>query len=342
MAALFSLFLTFLALTFLPLKRFADEYGLLDVPDGRKDHMYPTPQVGGILVIMSVLITAAVFPNIYEKHLILLLCLAVVSMLGVADDRLDLDYRIRLIGVTGLAIIMMLSGIGLNSLGDLFGTGPVHLGITSIFVTVCAVLGCVNAFNMIDGIDGLLSAVSSVTLLSLAYLFQQQENIEHTQICLIVFMALVPCFLFNIGAFGAVRRIFMGDSGSMFLGFLIVWMLVEGSGNELKAFNATTALWLIAVPLMDMAAVITGRCVNKKLPFSASKDHIHHILLKQGLSNLQVLFFVTLLSSIMAIVGILLDVNNVSDSVSFSLFLILFVLYLAIFRIESVIKNIIN
>ncbi|RXJ72982.1 undecaprenyl-phosphate alpha-N-acetylglucosaminyl 1-phosphate transferase [Veronia nyctiphanis] len=324
------------------LKLFAEQLGLVDLPDSRKQHNQPIPQVGGLAILSSLIAVVLVFPFVYTSHWLLVVSLFSISLLGALDDKFNLDYRLRLSVVSFLALIMIVSGVELKSFGDIVGIGSLSLGVFSAVITICAVLGNVNAFNMIDGIDGLLLSMSLVSLTCLTFVFYSHGSKEHALMCAVLLASLIPCLMANVGMLGTSAKIFMGDSGSMFLGMFIIWMLISASGDNIAAMRPSTALWLIAVPLMDMTAVIISRCLSKKLPFTAGRDHIHHILLQRGMTKTTTLILLTFVAITFALVGLSFEFFDISETLSFSLFVGLFLIYFVTMRASLVVQNLVK
>ncbi len=176
------------------------------------------------------------------------------------------------------------SGMHIQSLGNILGFGDVALNpVLGYFITVVAVLSAINAFNMIDGIDGLLGISSLITFAGMGVLFSLNHDTANMKLALIISVALIPYLVANLGFSSPAKfkKIFMGDTGSMLIGFTVVWLLIQGTqahGEQHPSFSASTALWLIAFPLMDMVRVIGDRLLRGKSPFNADRSHLHHIL----------------------------------------------------------------
>lgn len=169
-----------------------------------------------------------------------------------------------------VAIIMMVfANLKIDSLGHAFGPWELTLGPFSYVLTLFAVWGAVNAFNMVDGIDGLLGGLSCVSFGALGILFALSGNSGLAFWCFTFIAAILPYICFNLGLFGRRFKVFMGDAGSTLIGFTIIWLLTSASqGGEPHAINAVTALWIIAIPLMDMVAIMYRRLRKGMSPFS--------------------------------------------------------------------------
>lgn len=229
----------------------------------------------------------------------------------------------------GLSIaMMMIGGIELHTIGNVFGFGEVKLGLAGYVITILAVVGAINAFNMVDGIDGLLGALSIVTFGGLGLMLAHDRQHQLAYLCLVMIVIILPYILLNIGAFGRKRKVFMGDAGSMLIGFTVIWFLLLSSQNgKTPPLRPVTALWLIAVPLMDMAAIMLRRIRRGDSPFKPDREHLHHIFQKLGLSSWQTVLTVSLIAIVLATYGILGEIYNVNEAFMFYSFIVCFVIY---------------
>jgi UDP-GlcNAc:undecaprenyl-phosphate GlcNAc-1-phosphate transferase len=190
------------------------------------------------------------------------------------------------------------------------------------------VLGAINAFNMVDGIDGLLGGLTLATFGGLAYLNYLDGQLLLARFCLLMMIVVIPYIVLNLGApFGVKRKVFMGDAGSMLIGFTVIWVLLQGTQGPKAQMNPVTALWLIAIPLMDMVAIMVRRIRKGHSPFKPDREHLHHICLRAGLSSHQALCLICALAIFCAVIGIALEQFEVPELISLLLFAGVFVLY---------------
>ncbi|PKF49217.1 undecaprenyl-phosphate alpha-N-acetylglucosaminyl 1-phosphate transferase, partial [Enterovibrio nigricans] len=194
-------------------------------------------------------------------------------------------------------------------------------------------------------IDGLLGGLASVSFAALGVMFLISGDVDLATSCGMMIAAILPYILLNLGIpLGPRFKIFMGDAGSMLIGFSIVWFLIRASQAEhTEAIRPVAALWFIALPLMDMATIMTRRVRKGQSPFKPDREHIHHICQRIGLSSSMTLVVICTLSLCFAIFGILGEVYNVNETAMFVLFLVLFAIYFYvishIFRITSCIRS---
>ncbi|WP_199611258.1 UDP-N-acetylglucosamine--undecaprenyl-phosphate N-acetylglucosaminephosphotransferase [Flocculibacter collagenilyticus] len=324
---IFTVFATLLSI--MVIKPIAVKVGLVDKPNERKKHVGSIPLIGGVAIFFSVLMSVSLFYPLGQSISYYLICAASIVVLGMFDDYRDLSVGLRLMAQALIAIVMI-SGIGLyiSDLGNLFQFGNISIDVFGIPFTILAVIAAINAFNMIDGIDGLAGSLSSVTFVSIAILFFISGHNSMILLPLILVAALLPYLAFNLGLGGKPhRKIFMGDAGSMFIGLSVIWLLIIGTQGENHSFQPVTVLWIIAVPIMDMAAIMFRRIRKGRSPFQADRDHLHHIFLKLGLTSKQALLLITTMSMMLSAIGITFHVLGVSEWFSLLCFMICFIAY---------------
>ncbi|MDO3720310.1 UDP-N-acetylglucosamine--undecaprenyl-phosphate N-acetylglucosaminephosphotransferase [Marinobacter sp. chi1] len=324
---LLSAFASLIAL--LILKPIAAYVDLLDRPDQRKTHVGAIPLVGGLSAFAGLCVAWLLEMPMADGYGLFLICSAVLVIMGAVDDAKDLPAKFRLAGQVALgAILAFGSGHSLQSFGNLFGLGVIELGILGPFVTIAAIIGATNAFNMVDGIDGLAGSLSLVALLSLTILFASSGGFPlELTLCLSLSFALIPYLMANLRIPPFRRKIFMGDAGSMFIGFAVVWLLVNGTSLESQAFRPVTALWLVAIPLMDMVAIMVRRARKGQSVMKPDRDHLHHIFMRAGFSDRQALVMITGIALLFAAFGLIGEYFRIPEWLMFSLFLGVFAAY---------------
>lgn len=319
--------MAFICLFFL--RKVAKKINLVDRPNERKLHQGAIPLVGGISIYLTLMLALWFKPDLLASSDIYVLCASVLVIMGAIDDKYDVDYRIRLVVQILISCAMIFgAGLSLKSLGGLALGYEVVLGPLGYIVTIFAVLGAINAFNMVDGIDGLLGGLTLVTFGGLAYLNYIDEQLLLARFCLLMMIVVIPYVVLNLGfPFGTRRKVFMGDAGSMLIGFTVIWVLLQGTQGPKAQMNPVTALWLIGIPLMDMTCIMVRRIRKGVSPFRPDREHLHHICLRAGLSSHQALVVICGTAALLAVVGIALEYGSVPEWVSLLLFSLVFVLY---------------
>ena len=328
--------LTAFCFAFLSIKFFkpvAIEVGLVDKPNERKQHSGHIPLIGGISIFMAVLAASLLWlPNTLELRMYLIAS-AMMVFIGALDDKFDLRVRVRIVGQIIIASLMIYGAGGyISNLGNLFAMGDINLGPIGIVFTYVAIIVVINAYNMVDGIDGLIGSLSINTFTSIAILFIMSGQTDYLSYPLILATATIPYLMFNLSLFEKLlgkktKKIFMGDAGSMFVGLSVIWLLTMGTQGESASFRPVTALWICAIPLMDMLAIVFRRVRKGKSPFKPDRDHLHHILQRAGLSSRQSLLVITISALVLSAIGILGEYFQVAESTMLALFVLIFVLY---------------
>ena len=327
------------------MRKAAKAVGLVDKPNERKLHSGAIPLVGGIAISLSIAQFILTHPNVIPHSQLFLASIAVLIVIGALDDKFDISFKIRLVVQALLSICMMhFADIRLENIGNIFGTGELHLGFLSPVVTILAVIGAINAFNMVDGIDGLLGGLAIVTFAGIAILLKIDSQHGLAYLCAVFIAATIPYILMNLGLLGRERKVFMGDAGSMMIGFTVIWLLLGASQDPSEALmRPITALWLIAIPLMDMAAIMFRRVRRGDSPFKPDREHLHHIFQRLGFTSRQTLAIICLIASGFAGFGIYGEFLGISESTMFILFMLCFVSYTVamsyVWRITSWIRS---
>ena len=309
-------------------------FGVLDHPGGHKQHDTSTPFVGGFGVIAVVLSTlylgATYFPELSQRPMqAIALGTVVLFVTGFADDIWHLNFKTRFVIQALVAVSMVfLGGVELVSLGELIPGVDIDLGALGIPFTIFATIGLINALNMIDGIDGLSGSLSFISLgfAALVALLAQDNTYL---VFIIAVMGGVSGFLyFNLRYPSNGRaRVFLGDNGSMLLGFVFAWILIALSQGEHRAMTPVTALWIFGVPLLDTVSVMLRRIWVGKSPFHADRNHLHHLFLRAGFRVSDTVWTVALLQLILGTIGVIGLHLALPESLMFGLFIVVFCLY---------------
>lgn len=309
----------------------ARHIGLVDHPNERKHHEGRVPLVGGMAMFCAFAFAVLAFggqPLVPQRPMLAGVMVLVIA--GVLDDFHELSARSRIVAQVASAGLMVLwGGVALRALGEILIPGDV-LGTSwlAIPVTIFAVVGGINALNWSDGLDGLAGGLSLVALGPAAYLawiggaHELLPFIGITASCVLAFWLVNMRFPWQRRA-----RVFMGDSGSMFVGFLICWFLADLSQAPRQAMTPVTALYLFAIPLMDTVFVVARRWRNGLSPMAADRMHLHHLLLDMGFSHAGTAWLMLGLAAAIAGVGLWGLFAGVPEYVMFYGFVALFGLF---------------
>ena len=308
--------------------------GIIDKPDGiRKFHKGEIPLSGGFSFFLSYLFFLfIIYPGSIVEGTIgaseirqFFLISPIILFLGLWDDVKPLPTSVRLIvQIFASWLVIIITDVYVLDLGDLLGFGSLYLGEAGIPLTIFMVVGVCNAFNMIDGMDGLVGITFLVLCLAISlisYINNVQGILFFTPIIALVFL------LFNLGLLGKNQKIFLGDSGSTWIGFSTAWTLIILSQGETKLFQPVTALWFIMLPLIDALSTFLSRILNRKSMFVADRTHIHHMLIDTGLKKEVVLLLFLLISLLSSGFGIFANFNSIPESKQFYGFLTIWFFY---------------
>jgi len=309
------------------LKPLSIRLGLVDKPGGRKLHEGNIPLIGGIAMFFGFGFSLLTLNVSLSDYRCLIAGCVLLVITGVLDDFHELGARARLAIQIFVAILMVIWGNNtLFDLGNLFYFGNIHLGLLGFPITVIAVLAVVNAVNMTDGTDGLAGTIGWIELFYLTWIARHADQYIDVQVMYLLLAVVLGFLCFNF-PLRQKAKVFMGDSGSMMLGFVLVWFSVELSQDAAAAYPVTF-LWILAVPLWDISSVVLRRLLRGFSPLKADRGHLHHYLLAKGFSSLQVTCSIGLLSAVLGLIGILGEVHHIPQSLMFIGFLSLFALYL--------------
>ena len=311
---------------------------LIDYPDDRKQHKGEIPLIGGICIFFGVILYLVYLPEENFTINIILIITLFVLILGVYDDLKDLKPKIKLFIQLFLVIMTVyLSEIKIESLGFLLGLPfPQDLGLLSIPFTIISIMGLMNAFNMIDGLDGQAGLTSFLALMGI-FIFGLDEADNYLyKILLIILSGLIVFLIFNVSS-NKKMKIFLGDGGSLFLGFLISFSLIYCT-QILNIFSPSFALWCVAIPLFDFFSVVILRKTKKQKLIQANRDHIHHFLENFNFPKTFISFFTFAFGLMSLSLGYYLEINF--PSLSFWIFILLFLFYISIrLYYEQKVKN---
>jgi UDP-GlcNAc:undecaprenyl-phosphate GlcNAc-1-phosphate transferase len=284
--------------------RLAPALGLVDEPGGRKAHDREIPLVGG-LAIFATLLLATLLSGTTLGNGYFLIALSIVIAIGCWDDVAEIRPRLKFaIQVLAAALMIWGAGVELRSVGDLLGWRPIGLSVLAIPLTIFAVVGVVNSVNMMDGADGLSGSIALIAFAWYAWVAADSGLLTHFATAVILCGAIAGFLVFNLRLpWQARARVFMGDAGSLMVGFALAWFAVDLTQGPGRAFPPIAALWVLLMPLADCVSLMTRRLRAGRSPFVADSHHIHHYLLARGFTHGQVLGTLVALSTAFGAVG---------------------------------------
>ena len=289
------------------LRDFAIRAGLIDRPRGRNVHSGGVPLIGGVAMTLSAGLVSVLTVNPSYSIVAFVAGAGLLLAAGVLDDRWVMSASNKfVIQILAALIAATWGGHVVESVGNLAGTGELFLGSVAVCFTVFCFVGVINAVNMIDGLDGLAGGITLIALGWFAVASSQGGMSGTVPLLLIWIGAVIGFLLFNFPAPWRGRAsVFMGDAGSMTLGFVLTWFALELSQGARAPSTPIAAVWILGVPIMDTVSVTVRRLLDGRSPFGADHQHLHDKLRAMGLSANQTLATILLISTLFGAVGFL-------------------------------------
>jgi UDP-GlcNAc:undecaprenyl-phosphate GlcNAc-1-phosphate transferase len=289
-----------------PVKSFAERVGAMDVPrDSRRVHDHPIPRMGGLAIFVGFVLSVIVFVSFDTQVMGLLVGALIIAAMGAVDDIMNLNPWVKLAGQVLAALVSIRCGIVFNAISNpnfLSLNTTIPIGWLALPMTVLWIVACTNAVNLIDGLDGLavgVSAISSLTMMVVS-IFVAEPNISFILAALCG--ACIGFMPYNVNP----AKIFMGDIGSQFLGFVLANVSIMGLFKLHTVITFIVPVLAMAIPLADTVFAFFRRLVHGQSPFHADKGHFHHRLLAMGLNQKQAVAVLYGISAVLGLLGVLL------------------------------------
>ncbi len=301
----------------------AKKFKLIDMPNERSVHNTPKPRGAGIAIFLSFIISTMIFQyDFFIKNLIFFIAIIMVFIVGIFDDIKGTSPKTKFIVIIlATTLLFFMTDLKILSLGEWFGYKidlPIYIALP---FTIFAVSGYTNALNLIDGLDGLAATISIVIFLSFLYLGLKFNDTFIINISLSISIALLAFLLFN----WYPSKIFMGDSGSLVLGFLISIVAIR----VINYINVASILFLAALPIVDTILVMVRRIQRGISPFTADKNHLHHKMLRFKIKIDYTVLLLILIQITFSLLGILLE--NQKNIINLTVYLIILYIFFHLF-----------
>lgn len=294
-----------------PVMKFAHKVGAIDVPkDERRMHTKPIPRLGGLAIFLAFLCSILIlgnFTGLLDKQMLcVLLGAIVIVILGVFDDICALSAKLKfVVQILAAMLPVCIGGIRielLTNINPLSDTPYLHLGIWSIPITVIWIVGITNAVNLIDGLDGLAAGVSSIAAITVLAVALLTGNLEIAIIMGALAGACIGFLPFNFNP----AKIFMGDTGSMFLGYMLSSMSIMGLFKFYTVISFAVPFLILGLPIFDTANAIVRRIASGKSPMSPDRGHVHHKLIDMGFNQKQAVAILYAISGTLGLSAVVL------------------------------------
>ena len=287
------------------LRKHAHGFGLVDTPSPRKTHNGAIPVIGGLAIGISFLLASLAQYPVEKDLLPLIVCCLVILFTGLFDDMRESSARSKFFGQIIAAVLMTSwANLYLTDLGNLWGAGNVVLMNWGIPFTLFCVIGLINAMNMIDGLDGLAGGIAVIAAVWLGVAAAIALPFKDASLLFILAVAIAGFLVFNLRHSRRQHAsVFLGDAGSMFLGFVLVWFAVDVTQTAPSDFYPISAVWILGVPIIDTVYLIVRRIVLSRNPFAPDRRHIHHTLIFMGLSETHTLWLLLGKSALFGAIG---------------------------------------
>ncbi|MFS0783711.1 glycosyltransferase family 4 protein [Bacillus sp. 1P06AnD] len=308
----------FASLIITPLvKKLAFAIGATDKPNQRKVHTKIMPRLGGLAIFISFLIGLAVLRPQQEHTMAILIGACIIIIIGVLDDMMELSAKVKFIGQIAAALIVVLSGVQVEYINLPFD-GQLHLGMLSVPLTIIWIVGVTNAINLIDGLDGLAAGVSTIALITISAMAMLKGDIFVVSIGAILIGSTLGFLKYNFHP----AKIFMGDTGALFLGFMISVLSLLGFKN-VTMVSLIVPVIILGVPISDTFFAIIRRIVHKKPLSAPDKSHLHHCMLRLGYSHRQTVLIIYAMAASFGLAAIIFSMSTVWGAMIIGVILLL-------------------
>lgn len=303
------------------IKKVAFKIGAVDIPDKRRVNTKIMPTIGGLGIFITTFI-ALFFIQPIDHGTILPIFLGslIVIITGLIDDVKEISPLMKIIGLTIAALIIFFSGMRIEMITIPF-IGQLSMGILSFPVTIIWILAITNAINLIDGLDGLATGVSIIALITMGIIGYFFLNIESVAVTIIIFTIVSAAIGFLPYNFFPAS-IFLGDTGALFLGFMIAVMSLNGLKN-VTVITLIIPIVILGIPITDTIYAMLRRKLNNMPITSADKHHMHHRLMSLGLTHRQTVLAIYCIALIFSLISLLYPISTVLGSILLTISLLL-------------------
>lgn len=290
-------------------KRLAIKLGAVDKPEARRVNKTTTPRMGGLAIYLGFVLAVLIFAKLDKTFVGILLGSVVIVALGALDDVFKLKAWVKLIFQFAAAAIPVLFGLKIDFLSNIFKVSaehPITLGLWSVPVTLGWIVALSNAVNFIDGLDGLACGVSIISALSIFIILMQLGDPATALVIAALAGACVGFLPYNFNP----AKIFMGDSGALFLGYILATVSINGMFKWYTVVSLAVPFLVLGMPIIELITSSVRRICKGKSPFTADRKHIHHRLLDLGMSQKQAVAILYTISAVLGLAAVILTTSG--------------------------------
>ncbi len=291
-------------------KSFAYKVGAIDVPkDNRRMHKVPTPRLGGLAIFLGFLVSILLFVKIDYSMQGILLGSVIIVVLGVVDDIVALKAGIKFVVQILAALVAVYHGVQVQVLSNpnIFSEQPYwHLGILSVPLTVLWIVAVTNSVNLIDGLDGLANGVSTISALTVLVIALWVSETEIAIIMAALVGACIGFMPYNMNP----AKMFMGDTGATFLGYILATISIQGLFKTYAIISFVVPFLILGLPIFDTSFAFVRRIAHGQNPMKADRSHVHHRLIDMGLNQKQAVAILYVISAILGLSAVVLATSG--------------------------------
>ena len=291
--------------------KLAVKIGAVDKPNARKVHTGVMPRMGGLAIYISFFAVLFLSQGFTRQLIGLFLGGTVLVAVGIIDDKKDIPAKVKLCGQILAACIVVAFGVRVDFMTDIFFGGMFQLSIFSAPFTVLWIVAIINAVNLIDGLDGLAAGISTIAATTMAIVGYASGQYLMASMAMILIGATLGFLKYNFHP----AKIFMGDTGSMFLGYNLAVFAVMGFAKSFTLLSLVPPLLVLAIPILDTLFAIIRRKMNNKPIFKPDKNHLHHCLLNYGFSHRDTVLVIYAVSAVLAMCGLIMTYLNSTQGI---------------------------
>ncbi len=291
--------------------KLAVKIGAVDKPNARKVHTRIMPRMGGLAIYLSFFAVLLLSHGFSKQILGIFLGGTILVLVGIVDDMKDIPAKVKLLGQIIAACVVVAFGVRVDFMTNIFQGDTFFLSFFSIPVTIIWIVAIINAVNLIDGLDGLAAGISTIAAITMAIAGYAGGQTEMASMAMILIGATLGFLRYNFHP----AKIFMGDTGSMFLGYTLAVFAVLGVAKSFTMLSLVTPILVLAIPILDTLFAIIRRKMNHKPIFKPDKHHLHHCLLNYGFSHRDTVLIIYAVSAILALCGLIMTYLNSTQGI---------------------------